>query len=85
MLDNDETPYPIKQCAEMKYGYYSQLLKLKNGKEVVIKVMYPDAEELFRGDLLLTRKFCEMAQPVKYIYFCFDFSYLLFDILDVLR
>lgn len=39
--------------------------KLKNGKEVVIKIQYPDAEELFRGDLLLTRKFCEMAQPVK--------------------
>eukprot|EP01084_Bolivina_argentea_P251484 421791_1 len=37
--------------------------KLKNGKEVVIKIQYPDAEQLFRGDLLLTRKFCEMAQP----------------------
>lgn len=50
-------------AASIGQTHYAKLL---NGEEVVIKIQYPDAEELFHGDLLLARKFCEMAQPVEF-------------------
>eukprot|EP01083_Nonionella_stella_P163719 539721_1 len=37
--------------------------RLNTGEEVVIKVQYPNVEQLFRGDFRMARKFCEMAQP----------------------
>jgi aarF domain-containing kinase len=36
---------------------------LKGGKEVVIKIKFPNVEELFRGDFAVARKFCALAQP----------------------
>ena len=56
-LEIGEKPLGAASIGQCHYA------KLKNGQEVVIKIQYPDAEELFRGDLLLARKFCEMAQP----------------------
>jgi len=38
--------------------------KLHNGKEVVVKVMYPEVEDLFRGDVRTIKMFCQVAQPV---------------------
>jgi len=37
--------------------------RLLDGREVVIKVMRPDAERLFRGDLDTLEAFCKLAQP----------------------
>lgn len=37
---------------------------LRNGKEVVVKVMYPEVEDLFRGDVRTIKMFCQVAQPV---------------------
>jgi aarF domain-containing kinase len=38
--------------------------KLHNGKEVVVKVMYPEVEDLFRGDVRTIKMFARVAQPV---------------------
>jgi aarF domain-containing kinase len=36
---------------------------LVDGRVVAVKVMYPDVERLFRGDMRTIRTFCELAQP----------------------
>jgi len=36
---------------------------LKNGTKVVVKVMYPDTEAFFKGDVFAMRRFCEIAKP----------------------
>jgi aarF domain-containing kinase len=38
--------------------------QLKNGKKVVVKVQYPEVEDLFRGDVRTIKMFCSVAQPV---------------------
>ena len=35
-----------------------------SGKEVVVKIQYPDVERLFRGDVRTLIMFCKLAQPV---------------------
>ena len=35
-----------------------------NGNAVVVKVMYPGVEDVFRGDVRTIKMFCEVAQPV---------------------
>ena len=37
---------------------------LKGGSRVVVKVMYPGVEDVFRGDVRTIKMFCEVAQPV---------------------
>ena len=37
---------------------------LKTGENVVVKVMYPNVEQVFRGDVRTIKLFCEVAQPV---------------------
>lgn len=37
---------------------------LKDGTRVVVKVMYPGVEDVFRGDVRTIKMFCEVAQPV---------------------
>mmetsp|Transcript_34574 Transcript_34574/g.42285 ORF Transcript_34574/g.42285 Transcript_34574/m.42285 type:complete len:493 (-) Transcript_34574:134-1612(-) len=37
---------------------------LRNGDEVVVKVMYPEVESLFRGDVRTIKMFAQVAQPV---------------------
>src|SRR5690606_37928788 len=37
--------------------------RLKGGREVVIKVMLPDSEDLFKGDMKTIKAFCKLAQP----------------------
>ena len=37
---------------------------LKDGQRVVVKVMYPEVEELFRGDVRTIKMFAQIAQPV---------------------
>ena len=37
---------------------------LKDGTAVVVKVMYPGVEDVFRGDVRTIKMFCEIAQPV---------------------
>lgn len=37
---------------------------LKTGEHVVVKVMYPDVERLFRGDVRTIKMFAQIAQPV---------------------
>ena len=37
---------------------------LLNGDKVVVKVMYPNVESLFRGDVRTIKMFCQIAQPV---------------------
>jgi aarF domain-containing kinase len=37
---------------------------LKDGSRVVVKVMYPGVEGVFRGDVRTIKMFCEVAQPV---------------------
>ena len=36
---------------------------LKDGTKVVVKVMYPDTEVFFKGDVFALRRFCEIAKP----------------------
>lgn len=36
----------------------------KTGEIVVVKVMYPEAERVFRGDVRTLKMFCQVAQPV---------------------
>jgi len=38
--------------------------KLHNGKDVVVKIMYPEVEDLFRGDVRTIKMFARVAQPV---------------------
>lgn len=38
--------------------------RLKDGKKVVVKVQYPEVEDLFRGDVRTIKMFCSVAQPV---------------------
>ena len=38
---------------------------LKDGSQVVVKVMYPGVEDVFRGDVRTIKMFCEVAQPGK--------------------
>jgi len=33
------------------------------GDEVAVKVMYPEAEALFRSDITIIKNFCSLAQP----------------------
>ncbi|ETO09521.1 hypothetical protein RFI_27859 [Reticulomyxa filosa] len=33
------------------------------GKEVVLKIQYPGIEGVFRGDFVMARRFCKLAQP----------------------
>jgi aarF domain-containing kinase len=37
---------------------------LKSGQSVVVKVMYPEVEDLFRGDVRTIKMFAQVAQPV---------------------
>merc|ERR1712232_787469 len=37
---------------------------LLNGDKVVVKVMYPNVENVFRGDVRTIKMFCQVAQPV---------------------
>jgi len=37
---------------------------LKSGEKVVVKIMYPDVERVFRGDVRTCICFCRVAQPV---------------------
>ena len=37
---------------------------LHNGQEVVVKIMYPEVEDLFRGDVRTIKMFAQVAQPV---------------------
>merc|ERR1712232_204779 len=37
---------------------------LLNGDKVVVKVMYPNVENVFRGDVRTIKMFCQIAQPV---------------------
>jgi aarF domain-containing kinase len=37
---------------------------LQNGESVVVKVMYPEVENIFRGDVRTIKMFCSVAQPV---------------------
>ncbi|KAL7546219.1 hypothetical protein ACHAWF_009558 [Thalassiosira exigua] len=37
---------------------------LKNGTDVVVKVMYPGVEDVFRGDVRTIKMFAQVAQPV---------------------
>jgi len=37
---------------------------LKDGTRVVVKIMYPGVEDVFRGDVRTIKMFCEVAQPV---------------------
>ena len=37
---------------------------LKDGSNVVVKVMYPGVEEIFRGDVRTIKMFAQVAQPV---------------------
>jgi len=37
---------------------------LKDGTNVVVKVMYPGVEDVFRGDVRTIKMFCQLAQPV---------------------
>lgn len=37
---------------------------LRNGQSVVVKVMYPEVEDLFRGDVRTIKMFAQVAQPV---------------------
>lgn len=37
---------------------------LRDGSRVVVKVMYPGVEDVFRGDVRTIKMFCEVAQPV---------------------
>ncbi|KAH6565178.1 hypothetical protein BASA60_010008 [Batrachochytrium salamandrivorans] len=37
--------------------------KLHDGRVVVVKIQYPDAEDLFRQDIITGKQFAEMAQP----------------------
>jgi aarF domain-containing kinase len=36
----------------------------RDGSKVVVKVMYPGVEDVFRGDVRTIKMFCEVAQPV---------------------
>jgi aarF domain-containing kinase len=36
----------------------------RDGSRVVVKVMYPGVENIFRGDVRTIKMFCEVAQPV---------------------
>ena len=36
----------------------------RDGSKVVVKVMYPGVENIFRGDVRTIKMFCEVAQPV---------------------
>jgi len=36
----------------------------KDGSNVVVKVMYPGVEDVFRGDVRTIKMFCQLAQPV---------------------
>ncbi len=35
----------------------------KDGRIVAVKVMYPNVEGLFRGDITTMKNFCKLAQP----------------------
>lgn len=37
---------------------------LKNGERVVVKIMYPNVESVFRGDVRTIKLFAQIAQPV---------------------
>lgn len=37
--------------------------RLRDGREVAVKVQYPQVEQLFRGDMATIRTFCTVAQP----------------------
>ena len=37
---------------------------LKDGSRVVVKIMYPGVEDVFRGDVRTIKMFCQLAQPV---------------------
>ncbi|KAI9142294.1 ABC1 family-domain-containing protein, partial [Paraphysoderma sedebokerense] len=41
----------------------AHVARLKDGREVVVKVQYPDAKHLFETDFDTARDFCELAQP----------------------
>eukprot|EP00957_Ditylum_brightwellii_P020425 1540026-Ditylum_brightwellii.AAC.1 len=38
--------------------------KLIDGRPVVVKIMYPEVERIFRGDVRTIKMFAQIAQPV---------------------
>jgi aarF domain-containing kinase len=55
----DETPIGAASIGQV----HRAILK-SNGNHVVVKIMYPGVEDVFRGDVRTIKMFCEVAQPV---------------------
>ena len=53
----DEEPLGVASIGEAHYA------RLKDGREVAVKVMMPGIEHKFRADLKTMKAFCKVAQP----------------------
>ena len=62
-LESIFSSFSVEPLASASIGQVHRATLRKNGQRVVVKVMYPDVEGQFRGDLLTVKRFAAVALP----------------------
>lgn len=63
-LDQVFTSIDESPIGAASIGQVHRAILKSNGNHVVVKIMYPGVEDVFRGDVRTIKMFCEVAQPV---------------------
>lgn len=63
-LDQVFTSIDESPIGAASIGQVHRAILKSNGHHVVVKIMYPGVEDVFRGDVRTIKMFCEVAQPV---------------------
>lgn len=62
-MDQVFSSFSTESLASASIGQVHRAVLRENGAHVVVKVMYPDVEGRFRGDLLAAKRFVGLAMP----------------------